>query len=433
MSERPSAELVELVDRLRNGAPPHHVQVLKQSPVRAVVRTGDTVLKVFLVPGARRRAARETRNLLRARRLGIRVPELVASGPGWVATAWVEGRPAHRRDLPLILLAAERMHTLGMLHGDFHLGNLHVSGDEVVLFDLQRSRFHRWIPSVLRRRELGFLAYSLGEPLPRELEAARRWHLLRAHVHWRSRTRRCLIESSGFSAFEALGVRGFRRREIDPAELRSVLGSLDKAETLKAEGAERLLRARRWILKEHSSPRAARLAWVAGCGLEARGVTTGKALAWSGRWLVMEDAGETVTDWTRRAFADAGASAREELALSLGDLLALLHRRGIYHADLKANNIAWRPGEPPRLLDYGRVHFGLRVGERRRIKNLAQLNAALPDTVPSALRMLAFDRYLVGCDYNGDADTLLHRVVAESVKRGHLWTGCEEPASLTGP
>ena len=49
----------------------------------------------------------------------------------------------------------------------------------------------------------------------------------------------------------------------------------------------------------------------------------------------------------------------------------------------------WRPGAEPRLLDYGAVQFSARVPRRRRVKNLAQLNAALPDLVPAALREAA--------------------------------------------
>jgi tRNA A-37 threonylcarbamoyl transferase component Bud32 len=415
-------ELAEVAAHLRAGETPDGVHLLKRNRVRAVARAGDAFVKVFLTPG--KRELREARNLERAGRLGLPVPSLLGVGTGWIATRFLCGRAAERGDLSDILAIAERMHRGGMLHGDFHLGNLLVADGRVVLTDLQSSRFLPYVPRVLRNRELGYLAYSLGEPLPRELERQRFWYWVRAQRHWRSRTRRCVIESGGFTRFEAGGARGFRHRDADEAELRRAIEGLDGADPIKDVEAGRLLRSGRWIVKEHRSARAARRAWRAGHGLEVRGIRTGRALAWAGRWLVMEDAGETVTDWVEKSFPAAPGEEQEELGLALGDLLGSLHRRGIYHADLKANNIAWRPGVPPRLLDYGRVHFGYRLPLRRRIKNLAQLNAALPDVVPASLRERGFQRYLLGCDFTGDEARLRERAIEESLRRRHRWSGC---------
>lgn len=108
----------------------------------------------------------------------------------------------------------------------------------------------------------------------------------------------------------------------------------------------------------------------------------------------------------------------------LADLLADLHRRGIYHADLKASNVTWSPGQLPRLLDYQRVHFGIRVSQRRRSKNLAQLNAALPDIVPGPLRARGLDRYLEHSEFRGNARKLRQAVIALSLRRSHRWHGC---------
>ena len=105
-------------------------------------------------------------------------------------------------------------------------------------------------------------------------------------------------------------------------------------------------------------------------------------------------------------------------------MLADLHRRGIYHADLKANNFTWARGSAPRLLDYGRVHFGRRVSLGRRIKNLAQLNAALPDVLPGSLRERAFRRYVARAGFRGDTEELRRRVIELSLRRDHRWSGC---------
>jgi tRNA A-37 threonylcarbamoyl transferase component Bud32 len=149
------------------------------------------------------------------------------------------------------------------------------------------------------------------------------------------------------------------------------------------------------------------------------------ALAWAGPWLVMEDGGGTVTDWVDGgSFAGASEAERAELARALGSLLARLHRRGAYHADLKANNVLWRPGAEPRLLDYGAVQFAAAVSRRRRVKNLAQLNAALPDLVPAELREAALATYLAESGYPDERAKLRSDVVTASVRRRHRWNGC---------
>ena len=109
---------------------------------------------------------------------------------------------------------------------------------------------------------------------------------------------------------------------------------------------------------------------------------------------------------------------------ALVDLMADLHRRGIYHADLKACNITWTPGTPPRLLDYEKVLFRLRVPRRRRMKNLAQLNSALPDIIPGPLRERGLQRYVERSGFRGDVRRLRRDVIDLSLRRDHRWHGC---------
>jgi tRNA A-37 threonylcarbamoyl transferase component Bud32 len=138
----------------------------------------------------------------------------------------------------------------------------------------------------------------------------------------------------------------------------------------------------------------------------------------------MADGGATLFDWVERELGRAGEPERRALASRLGALVATLHRRGIYHGDLKANNVAYSSERGARLLDYGAVRFGARVGRRRRVKNLAQLNAALPDAVSAELREAALATYLAESGYADDAARLRRDVISESLRRSHLWSGC---------
>ena len=125
-----------------------------------------------------------------------------------------------------------------------------------------------------------------------------------------------------------------------------------------------------------------------------------------------------------RARFRSARDEREALARALAGLLSDLHRRGIYHADLKANNIVWVPGASPGLLDYGRVQFGWSVSPRRRIKNLAQLNSSLHDVVPGPLRERGLRRYIERSRFRGDVRKLREAVITQSLRRAHRWHGC---------
>ncbi len=414
--------LEALAARLRRGESLDEVELIKSSPVRKVVRCGDVLLKVFLKSTQRPR--REARALDRAKRLGLPVPELLGNQNDWVATRWIESRPAERDDLDRILPAVARMHASGMLHGDLHLGNILIAGNQPILIDLQRTRFMPWIPGWVRERELGYLAFSLGDPLPKSLRHVRFWRDIRAQRHWRSRTKRCLIESSAFTRWAYQQDEGFRRREIDAPALTATLDAATAGEVLKDGPKTWLYRVGPWIVKRHESRHAARAAWSGALGLEERGMGVARALAWVGPWIVMEDAGMTLIEWVESQYDAAPDTETVALANSLGELLAALHRRGIYHADLKANNIALTPHGPAQLLDYGDVHFGWRVSYRRRVKNLAQVNAALPNLVPGKVRIQTLERYLEASESTLEAAALKRDVVRESLKRQHRWTGC---------
>jgi 3-deoxy-D-manno-octulosonic acid kinase len=418
-----TAELERLAHALAQESAPAGVTIVKRSPVRVAARCDDVFIKVF--PRRPQVAAREARNLERAHRRGLPVPEVLGFGDGWIATRLLhERRDPSRDDVDALLALSQRAHDSGLVHGDLHVGNFLWSGQVLYLLDLQRARFLPFVPRWLRLRDLGFLAYSLGEPLPPPLEPAGAWCRRRAQTHWRSRTKRCTQESSGFTRWEYAGAAGFRRREVEAARLGTALQRADALEPFKQDSNGALYRCDAWILKRHGTPERARAAWIGGHGLEMRGIATGRALAWVGPWLVMEDAGETLIDWIERAYPDSGPSVRAELEERLAELLACLHRRGIYHADLKANNIAWQPGARPRLLDYGRVRFGRSVSRRRRIKNLAQLNAALPNTVGAQARERVLDGYLAAAETRDSRAALRREVIRLSLERGHRWSGC---------
>ena len=120
------------------------------------------------------------------------------------------------------------------------------------------------------------------------------------------------------------------------------------------------------------------------------------------------------------ADAFAGVFDAAAVADALVSLLSRLHRAGIRHGDLKASHVYLAPGAAglaARLIDLEGVRFTRRVPERARIRELAQLNASLPDALPDAIRCRAFERYRAALPFRSPAQRSLRRIVAASLAR----------------
>jgi len=157
-------------------------------------------------------------------------------------------------------------------------------------------------------------------------------------------------------------------------------------------------------------------AWKAAHGLRVRGFPGVRPLAFlarrrGGGWLVMETAaGERLDHHVVALARDHGerspkfGAAVRRVSDAVADLVRALHHAGVYHGDLKACNlfVAARPGGEVALtlVDVDRVRFGRRpVDERRRIKNLAQLHAAVTTHVSRSMRTRWFRRYATAEQY----------------------------------
>jgi len=115
-----------------------------------------------------------------------------------------------------------------------------------------------------------------------------------------------------------------------------------------------------------------------------------------------------------------------------------MHRRGVWHGDLKACNVmldASSPGAPAfRLLDHDRVVFGSPVLPRFRLRNLVQLNTTLPRAVPTRWRARFLRGYLDAAPAPGGFKALWREVAGQSRGRSIMYVSdggdvIEEPFS----
>ncbi len=358
----------------------------------------------------------------------------------------------------------------GFYHRDCHAGNLLVrpeapAGRRLFVTDLHAIRRRRvglrrmthmlamlW-PTVeqLGGDEVRFLRALLGNwrggPEPSEVSVRglahrvrrRRQRLHRRHV--RSRTKRCLKESSLFTRDVTEDFVVHRRRDFPVEAALEAVRCHELAREGRSEEGEFRQRSRRtevsvcpcsivpartqgqparpeelapgrvcvkafvrrsaWErVKDALRPRSrARAAWVAARGMQVRGIPAAQPIALlesrrklSGRpdYLVTEaiEHDDTLYGVLRRG--DLSPGDRRRLAEAVADLLHRMAEEGVYHPDTKPGNILVRR-EGGRyglwLVDLDRAGFPRRLSRSRWVKTLARINAQVPPDVPVLERM----------------------------------------------
>lgn len=460
--------------------------VLKENPRRRVVRVetdaGAAVVK-FYAPerGLERikalavgnRARREWDTALALRAAGIPVPEpwFLAEGiPGatsasFCAAAVPGARPIggfleERRGAGVTSAALEvltptvqvlaRLHAAGFDHRDFHGGNVLLrNGDprDVVVIDLHRVERGTAVGLGARVEALATLLHTLRFGLrPEEFRAAIALYAAVASVpgsverltsavlrrvqrreslRIQSRSRRCVRESSEFTAVRAGGCNGWRRREWSESALFQAIGEARDAlaagsvavrsiarrssVALAGEGEATLAvkiydgDGRRRSLRARFTDGRAGAAYRAGFALAVRKVSAPPVIA----WLKTPDRSVLVM----AAFADArtllAASfawlaqpphERERAlragAIAVAALLNSLWTARVQVHDLSPKNILLREHEgtaTASLCDFDGIRFERAPSLERMIRGLAQVNDCAP-AIPARARLRVLAR-----------------------------------------
>ena len=368
-----------------------------------------------------------------------KVPGAAPLGPSLGGEIQPELKAAILSELARLVRA---MHEAGVLHRDLHASNFLLApaenGYQLILVDLHAARKTDHALIGARVRMLAKLIYTLsdvlspaerrrflaqyaGGPWPwleRRIDvAARRLHRIRM----RSRTRRCLKESTSFYRARQAGQRIHARREWPPERLGALLQEHEAASgasVITDSKRTRLTHIGNLSVKEFR-PRGlgdrlrqlvrrsrARRAWVAANGAWVRGMPTARPLALvearGGGFLICEWIPEAVPlhEYVVQQFEgrpEAETFRRKCRFLDdLGSFLYRLHQAGVYHEDLSAKNVlvtecgdaAWRFY----LIDLVHLCLGACLSRARRIRNLMQIN-----DVPGGLspwdRLRVFRRY----------------------------------------
>lgn len=122
---------------------------------------------------------------------------------------------------------------------------------------------------------------------------------------------------------------------------------------------------------------------------------------------------------------DKAVSRKKRIFLScLATSFRQLHDSGIYHHDLKANNImvvelpdTWKFF----YLDLDRVCFDKTITLKKKIKNLSQLNASLSHCITYTDRLRFYRAYTGTKNLDSENKRILQAIIQLSLRRKHIW------------
>lgn len=358
------------------------------------------------------------------------------------------------------------LHNQGFFFRDLHAGNMlfipeEDGGFQLCLVDFHKAWHTRWVPRWMRIRDLAQLRNSVS------LSAAQQWRFLKLYgersrippaalagfagrievlarkmrvVHLRSRTKRCLKESSEFSIHRGRQHTIYRQKIYPQGLIDTLAGSfgdhpscrnpliLKKTpkESVTAMTAHYGGTDYRLVIKESSFSSLgsriryslfhsrAKRSWIAARALRVRGIATADTLAlveyrsrgMLARTLLLmqylhqaRELNDYVLGRYNKSLSPAEEQQKKKFIAALAAQVRAMHEKGVYHADLKSNNVLVREdagGWTFYIIDLDRIRFKEHLSFKERANNLAQINASIADCITPAERLLFFKLYAQG-------------------------------------
>jgi len=381
------------------------------------------------------------------------------------------------------------IHEKGFFHNDLHTGNILIKFNNdyfspakdytLYLMDLhhvkilkqlsKRKRLHNLaqlfnsLSSMLTKSDkLGFVkSYGINalDDIKNEQELTSQIESQSSrirNVHYRSRLKRCMKESSNFSRKKINDMKMFLRKGYDTNSFLELIGkhhnalaNNDKDVILKRDFKTALTRfpfkngeIRSVVVKQYKTTcglnliknifrnSAGRKSWIAGNGLSVYGFNSARPLALIEKkvmgivedsYLIMEDAIHSLEmdRYILKNFHNQplpGESKRKRTFINdFAKTIAIMHNRNVFHSDLKTCNIMVKEKDDKSFdfifLDFDKVAFNEELSIRKRIKNLTQINLSTPGCITITDRFRFLREYLKQCNMADEKKTMLREII----------------------
>jgi serine/threonine protein kinase len=272
---------------------------------------------------------------------------------------------------------------------------------------------------------------------------------------WRSRTKRCLKESTEFSVHRERGICYFHRRDFPLDRLKRLMeehrtlvrersSSLVKYSpkvivSILSDGGERVSLKQFCYphfwgrVKEHFRRSKGVKSWIAANGMRARGIPSLKPLALAERidWMGLKESflfmeapakGQEMDRYILKGFENV--NRKRFFIKTFARWLEGLHKMSLYHSDMKTCNIlVSENGETWdfRLLDFEDIRMDEKMNRKKLYKNFLQLNTSTPKVITKVDRLRFFREYLRYNPIVKDQRIFLGRLWRESRRRGLVY------------
>lgn len=254
------------------------------------------------------------------------------------------------------------------------------------------------------------------------------------NTHYKSRLKRCLKESSGFSIIKLKGYRIFSRKGFNTNSFlelikchQDALANNDVNAIIKRDTKTALTRfpfqdteINNVVVKQYKTScvaclvknifrgQSGRKPWIAGNGLLVYGLDTAKPLALAEKkvfgivtdsYIIMEGITNGL-EMDRYILKNFQRQSKKKIAFikSLAKTIGDMHNQKVYHCDMKTCNIMVRKGGRNSyeflFLDFDRVVFGKNIDNSQAVKTLTQINLSTPKCITIADRLRFLIEYL---------------------------------------
>src|SRR3990170_735328 len=347
------------------------------------------------------------------------------------------------------------VHEHGFFHGELHAENILVDQNDYTfyLIDVGRIKFRKRLPEPWKIYELARFFYSvldictnneiaeLIDNYASNTLTAKDKEIFHKSVFdkiyeikrrlWNGRTKKCLKDNAVFKIKSDNVIKSSSKTGI--TQIRVVNENTESV-----------------CIKEYRYPSflekiiysffrsSARKAWFAAHGILARNFLTPQPIALieekrfrmlKKSFFIMEDISDFLPcyKYVSEKFScyDKVTVGKKQMFVSrLAASLRQFHDSGVYHSDLKGSNIMIT--ELPDTwnifyIDLDRVYFNKRITLKKKIKNLTQLNASMPNCITYTDR-LRFYRTYTGIKKLSDKDKQIVRSIIQfSIQRNHFW------------